>query len=168
MLQHIRCCWEAITCMNFTPSLVKLQLFSHSKAYSEEGFQTRILQTTFSIWGIVEDWMGCIFLARTFAKSQQQSAKKAETELNYHLTDNLMAREPLATDLSPFQLSMRATCQPWGFHTTPAAARNHCHATCGAWWRASRSCLIPEKAAPWECRVTCCSISIALVQHGSV
>jgi len=70
--------------------------------------------------------MGRVFLAHAFKKSQQQS----ESKLNYHLADNLMAREPLATNLSPFLLAVRATCHRRGFHA--AAAGQPRHATCGA------------------------------------
>lgn len=168
MLQHIRCCQEAVTCTNVTPSLLKLQLFTHSKSYSEQGFRARIVESTSSIWGIAEDWMGHVFLVHTFKNSWQQSAKKAESKLNYDLTDNLMARELLATNPSPFQLSARATCEPWGLQTALAAAGTRCRATCGAWWCVLQSYLTPEPAAPPECGATCCSVSIALVQRGSV
>lgn len=106
MLQHIRCCQEAVTCVNVTPSLLKLQLFTHSKSYSEQGFRARIVEST-SIWGIAEDWMGHVFLVHMFKNSWQQSAKKAENKLSYDLTDNLMARELLATNPSPFQRERR-------------------------------------------------------------
>lgn len=51
--------------------------------------------------------MGHVFLVHMFKNSWQKSAKKAESKLNYDLTDNLMARELLATNPSPFQRERR-------------------------------------------------------------
>lgn len=56
--------------------------------------------------------MGRVFLTSTFKTHQQQSARKAESKLSYHLADKLVARKLLATShgIKPFILSSFIGC----------------------------------------------------------